>query len=934
MRNRRPILLLYAGVLLGFIATFFLFRRSKNARKTESQGEDRPFSLQGLSQVEAVARYREGQSNAIHIYPPQTRREMIRKNTFTVFNTGLVAIIFVQILLTKYLDALLSFGVLLFTVGVNVFQEEFARIRLQNIQEAAQPKAIVIRDGQLRSINPDHIVIGDVVEFSIGDQIMVDGRLLAGKDVLVDESAVFGTRKRRVKKPGDTILAGSLCLQGRGAMVTTHIDEERLIVKQHRRAPASQEAFTPIEKIIDRILKWLLAFVIVIAAILLFKYFSLRIALSEEQINQFIDAIGVIFSIAPASLFFMISLTYAAATVDLSKLRVLINRARSIETLAQIDMMCFNKEGFLTGEWLTMKPVDMEHAEKGFSDMELRHLLGTFARSVSHPNRFTRTMQTSFEGLKLPPAEEMPFFAHFGWMGIRLDEGNVQGVLILGTEDRLNSLLKTSASSPEQERIITFWKGTTGKLGKVFDRFRKDTPSTQPEKLRESPTPAPVHSATENPEVNSQGILNKVRRRALRVFLRDRQNIAQQPTVVQEEASLLFAWSPTSISLFDETGHPRLPEQLIPLCHLSYQQRANPDAVKALRAFSMNGVASKIFHHGPVDEIRTALQQAGAPDDLIQVFRGISGHELQHHSAKALAEAVMRHHLIGDASPELMERSVKALREQGHLVGVVGSHATELDAMMAADLSVTAISGSSGALSIADIVLLDTSPTVITAMLDKGQRIVNGLLDVLKLYLTQAFYLLMLVGALLIFLRSFPYRGAQGGLIAALAISVPAVALTLTAPPGRLHTKNLGRSLFTFVIPASISITLAGFWLFSFFLWRYGDNAYAQIALVHALMGIGLFLVILLRPPITFQHGRLLPHIRFSYFIPAIVSVISGLIFLAITFIPLAQKFLYISPLRSWFDYLLVAGVALGWAAVFGFYLLLTFLVRQFSHRW
>ena len=929
MKSRRARFLGILGLLLGgitlLVGLLYWRRRQPPARPTRPEARRLTFTAQGLSEKEARARYREGQSNAIHLRPEPNRREMIRRNTLSVFNIGLVAIIFVQLLLHKPLDALVSFGVLLFTVGVNVFQEQFALIRLRNIQEATQPKAIVLRDGQVRSIDPDEIVVGDVVEFGPGEQIMVDGRLLEGEDILMDETLVVGKNQKQRKQPGDEILAGSLCLSGRGIMETLRIDQDRVIARRLQELPPKAEALTPIERLINWVMSWLLAFVLAIAVLLMVRFYRISVPLTPKQIDTFIDAIGVVFSIAPAGLFFMIALTYAASTVDLSKLRVFVPRARAIETLAQLDMMILRREGFITTQWLEMTPLPGAEDQPTPSDLELRQMLGTFARSLGHQNQFTRIMQMTFEGLKLPPTEEMPFFAHYGWSGIRLEDEAMQGLFILGQPDILLPHQASPATSDQPETSSGPLGRVTGGLGRLFKRQKPATP----------PPSAPSKAAEQSPPPAEQptGFFKRARKRLTTILPGKSAPSADQPSPSPppepQGPSLIFAWLPEPQPLFDASGTPHLPDGLIPLARLYFEERTNPEAVKALDAFRGNGVASKIFDEGSVEGIREALQQAGVDEELITVLRGISARELQALPPRDLAQAIERHHLIGDATPHLMTRAVQALREAGHLVGVVGSGAPELDAMMHADLSISVITGSSGALTIADIILLDTSPSVVTAMIDKGQRIVNGLLDVLKLYLTQAFYLLLLVLALLILLRSFPYRGAQGGLIAAFAISVPALALTLTAQPGRLRTQNLLANLLAFAGPASLTIAVTGYLVFAQFLRTYHDQAYAQIALVHALIAMGLLMTLHLRPIITFQRGRIVPIIRPNYLIPAAVALFSGLTFLLLTYIPLAQRFLYITPLRSITDYMLVGTASLTWAIVFGAYLLLVHLLHH-----
>ena len=931
--------LMVSGMIAGLVAlvsgvVFWLLRR----RGQEESPVGLPLDeVEGLSEEEAAARRIEGQSNAISFHPPRSRKQIIRENTFTVFNIGLVAIIFVQLLLGKYLDALISVGVLIFTVGINVFQEEFARIRLSRIMQEARPKAYVVRSGQVRSIDPDEVVIGDALAIGPGDQTVVDGKLIASEGLVVDESLIFAKGRKVTKQAGDEIFAGSLCISGRGMYQATRIGKDRLIEHQLEHLSTAPETLTPIEQIVNRTLQLLLAFVLAIAAFLLSKFFLAEMPFPEEFTDIFIDAIGVIFSIAPAGLFFMIVLTYAGSTVDLMQRGALVHRARSVETLAQTDIICFGKAGFLTGDWVEITPIPVESdvlpAAKPPDKAALHKMLGTFARSISMRNRFSNTLQQTFDGEQLPPADEMSFLPVYGWSAIALEDEEMAGVFVLGEPDILQPHLYTATKEEKRPRkLLDQVSGVGGRLGGLFGRKEKKAEESKSRAIPASTPQIPAQAAAsdEKPveETPSKPFFKRWGKSIAARFGKD--EAVQEDTGEQEkrgeESVLMFAWLPEPSSLHDEAGMPQLPDGLIPLCQLSYQERINPDAVLALGDFYANGVQTTIFSADPPEETLDDLRTAGISEEAAARLALISGADLAVMDDADFTQAVENHHIFGDITPDLMTRAVRAMRTAGHRVGVVGAGANEIHAMLNADISLTTITASSGALSIADIILLETSPTVTARIIDKGQRIVNGLLDVLKLYLTQALYLLLLIVSILFFLRGFPYRGAQGGLIAAFAISIPAIAITLTAPSGRLDTRHLGRYLATFVLPAGISIAIAGYIIYARFYQLYGLHTEAQNALVHGLIFIGLLLAVLIRPPIFFTTSI---NSLARNLLTTIVAVISLAIFLLTTHIPLAQKFLYVTPLKSFADYQFVVVVSLIWAGAFGAYLLIKFGAKQ-----
>ena len=75
--------------------------------------------------------------------------------------------------------------------------------------------------------------------------------------------------------------------------------------------------------------------------------------------------------------------------------------------------------------------------------------------------------------------------------------------------------------------------------------------------------------------------------------------------------------------------------------------------------------------------------------------------------------------------------TLDALRARGESVAVVGDGVKDLPAMQQANLAITRHSSSPAALSVADIVLLEDSSQALLRVLDKGQRIANGLLDII-----------------------------------------------------------------------------------------------------------------------------------------------------------------------------------------------------------
>ncbi len=374
---------------------------------------------------------------------------------------------------------------------------------------------------------------------------------------------------------------------------------------------------------------------------------------------------------------------------------------------------------------------------------------------------------------------------------------------------------------------------------------------------------------------------------------------------------LLFSYCPHLEALHAVDGSPQVPEGLTPLCHLRYTERIRAGAIRTIQRFSETGVSIKILASGSVDRTLALLQLAGLGGGSDTPPASISGEELAEMDEALLAEATIEHTVFGHIVPEQARLLVGVLREQGESVAYIGEGVGDVPAMRQANLSITGQGGSQAALSVADIVLLKDSAEVLLDVLDKGQRIVNGLLDVLKLYLTQMIYLTLMIVAIRVLAGGFPYTSKQGTVIAVLTLSLPAAVLSLWASPGLLPTRNLGRLMLRYVLPAAITISAAGSAVYAVFLQRGGTVEYAQLGVIYALVGMGLTLVLFLKPP-----GRLfagIAPVSGNWRFVAVVLILL-ILFLLLAPLPITEEFLGIDRLQQPTDYATVGAAVLAWA--------------------
>ena len=150
----------------------------------------------------------------------------------------------------------------------------------------------------------------------------------------------------------------------------------------------------------------------------------------------------------------------------------------------------------------------------------------------------------------------------------------------------------------------------------------------------------------------------------------------------------------------------------------------------------------------------TALDLGGIEDQPVL----ISGKDLDGLSRRQYLERIKQGTVFGDLTPASKANIVKSLHAREETVVMVGSAVGDIPALRQADLRICLKGGSQAAMQMTDIVLLENSIGALPHVLTTGQRLVNGVLDTFKLYLSHTIaHLLLIVSlAVFIFLRPKP----------------------------------------------------------------------------------------------------------------------------------------------------------------------------------
>ena len=127
-------------------------------------------------------------------------------------------------------EALILLGFVFVVIGITLYQEHRVERALEALRDLSSPRALVIRDGELKRIPGREVVRDDIVVLAEGDRVPADAVLLSCLNLSVDESLLTGESAPVRKIPWDEVMergrpggddlpfiySGTLVVQGHG----------------------------------------------------------------------------------------------------------------------------------------------------------------------------------------------------------------------------------------------------------------------------------------------------------------------------------------------------------------------------------------------------------------------------------------------------------------------------------------------------------------------------------------------------------------------------------------------------------------------------------------------------------------------------------------------------------------------------------------------
>ena len=614
--------------------------------------------------------------------------------------------------------------------GLFSFWQEFQAERTLEALIRSLPRQVQAwRDGDVRTLSAEDLVVGDRVLLEEGDKVPADCRICEAHQLYVDLAVLTGeslavARHDQPLPPdpagvrvatherANLLLAGSTIAAGRGeAYVYATGPETEFGQVAHLAASTPRRAST-LEQQVGRIVRTITTIALSTGAIA----FGLNVVfVGMSPLESLVFAVGIIVAFVPEGLLPQVTLTLALNVQRMARRQALVRRLSAVQTLGSVSVICSDKTGTLTGNRMAVEDTWLPGAKESLRTLLLlTSVLCSNARledsggaaggqpwqAVGDPTETALLLaalgagQVPEEGHRRHPRRrELPFDSHRRRMTVLVDWGTQpQTGSPLGVEDLpmggCGSLLITKGAPLDVLDQCGAWISAEGV--EPLDAERRE------------------RVVAANDAMAARGF------RVIGVAVRPAEASAQTDAPEALEAD---HWFLGLIGLYDPP-RPEVPEA-IRQCR---QAGIKVTMVTGDYGLTAEAIARQIGLLDPAPEPR---RHRGA--DPVRVIEGTTLARISDLQLRQLLK--FRHRLVfARMAPEQKLRLVLAYQSLGEVVAVTGDGVNDAPALRAADVGLAMGStGTDVAREAADIVLLDDNFATIIDAIRYGRGVVNNI---------------------------------------------------------------------------------------------------------------------------------------------------------------------------------------------------------------
>ena len=667
----------------------------------------------GLTDAEATRQLATAGRNAIAREAPQPLMIQLLVRLRAPLNALLLGLAILSAALGDPRAAIMIVVIVALSVGLSFVQEHRSDRAAADLRALVHTTATVQRGhapgvelAARREVPIEQLVPGDVVALAAGDMVPADLRLVAAKDLFVNEAALTGESLPAEKFAHDAAgddpdpldlanlaFMGTNVLSGAGTGLVIATGGATYF-GQVADAIAARRPPTSFEQGVNRFV-WLM---IRVMAVMVPAVFVINGVTKGDWFEALLFAVAVAVGLTPEMLPMIVTVNLAKGALAMSRRKVIVKRLNAIQNFGAMDVLCTDKTGTLTQDRIILKRhLDLRGDEcdkvleyaylNSYYQSGLKNLLDLAVLKHVDVHRSLR-VEHDFRMI-----DEIPF----------------------DFERRRMSVVVAQADGTH----LLICKGAVEEVFAACSSYEigAETGPLDPSHF--------VAAKEETARLNEDGF------RVVAVAYRR------------------FAARRTAYSVADE-------RELTLLGYIAFLDPPKDSAAAAIAALGGNGVRVKVLTGDNEIITRKICREVGLPVERIML-----GYEIERLAPEALADAAGAVDVFAKLSPTQKEAVVGALHRRGHVVGFLGDGINDGPALKAADVGISVDTAVDIAKDSADIILLEKSLTVLGDGVLEGRKVFGNITKYIKMGASSNFGNMFSVLGASLFLPFLPMAPVQ-----------------------------------------------------------------------------------------------------------------------------------------------------------------------------
>ena len=633
----------------------------------------------------------------------------------------------ISALLGEITDAVTILIIVLLNAVLGFIQEYRTEHTLESLRSMTAPTAKCYRDNALKQIDASELVTDDVIELEAGDRVPADAVIIRAVNLSTDESVLTGESLPVEKKQGNTsdsdnsigkknvVYCGTSVLKGVcTARVIATGKNTQMGKISHMLADIESEP-TPLQKRLAELGK-VVAIICIGVCVVVFLAGVLR---GEDVFEMLMTGIAIAIGAIPEGLPATVTIALALAVNRMMKLKALVNKLHSVETLGCASVICSDKTGTITENKMTVTEI--------FSGESTYYLSGMGYRT-----------------------------------GGDISKGEENTPIALSSERSLNELLRCSVMC------------STAEINKPSQRSRKKEKNSSQWQITGDPTEVALLIASAKGGVTRASLGDRFRKIREEPFDSETRFMAVFCST-DTNSKMYFKGAPEVI-LSRCTHFMNGEGALIPLTSESVRKlsaKSEEMSSKALRVLAMAYCVSESFaphsrelvflgftgmYDPPREEAKVAIRKCTSAEvktvmitgdhkntavavakkaGLLKGGKAMTGAELDALSDDELDAVIDKYTVFARAEPVHKLRIVRSFRRRGEIVTMTGDGVNDAPAIKEADVGVAmGITGTDVTKQSADVILLDDNLATLVSAVEQGRCVYSNIRKLVRYLLS------------------------------------------------------------------------------------------------------------------------------------------------------------------------------------------------------